>query len=152
MGEPWLEIADKELDASEVRRRVEERLARREMDARQACPELDASQARAQPGSHVSDERSELLARWEQDCDLVPAHYEIDWRVPVLGRIHAAVRRVINAEIRRFLFPSLTRQSHLNRAVLRLLRDLGEENARLRQEVAHLRRDREQERQDEPRG
>jgi hypothetical protein len=155
MSESWLEIGDEKLDAREVERRVEERLARREAGTVHARPEFDVGQGRPRADLQASDARSEILARWEQDCDLVPAHYEIDWRVPVIGRIHAAVRRVINAEIRRFLFPSLVKQSHLNRAVLRLLRDLEDENAQLRQELAQLyravedlRRDREPDRED----
>jgi hypothetical protein len=84
-------------------------------------------------------ELSGAVARWLQDCDLVPARYEIDWRVPIIGPIHAAIRRLINAEIRRFLLPSLVKQSHLNRVVLRLLQELEQENVRLCQEMARLR-------------
>jgi hypothetical protein len=140
MSEPWLEIADDKLDAREVERRVEERLAQRDTGARLACPEFDVGDGHSCSDSQLLDERSEILTRWEQDCDLVPAHYEIDWRVPVIGRIHAAVRRVINAEIRRFLLASLVKQSHLNRALLRLVRDLDGENARLRHKVDGLQR------------
>ena len=89
-----------------------------------------------------------MVSRWLQDCDIVPANYVIDWRVPILGPIHAAVRRVIHAELRRFLLPALEKQSHLNRAVLLALAELCQENARLssdleqvRQELAQLRQD-----------
>jgi hypothetical protein len=139
MSESWLEIGDEKLDAREVERRVEERLSRRQSVVPQECPEMEVSLDRAGAAVPARGELSDAVARWLQDCDLVPARYEIDWRVPIIGPIHAAIRRLINAEIRRFLLPSLVKQSHLNRVVLRLLQELEQENVRLRQEVAQLR-------------
>lgn len=137
MSESWLEIGDTELDAREIQRRVEERMAGR--DGGQVCPDMGADWARTGAGARDRDDLEGAVSRWLRDCDLVPARYQIDWRVPIIGPIHAAIRRVILAEIRRYLLPSLVKQSHLNRAVLRLLRQLDQENARLRQEVEELR-------------
>jgi hypothetical protein len=75
----------------------------------------------------------------QRDGDIVPRYYAIEWRIPILGPIHAKVRRIINDEIRRYLMPSLRKQSTLNRQMLRALNDLGQENARLRQEIKGLR-------------
>jgi len=139
MSESWLEIEDKELDAGEIQRRIEARLARRGAEDLRACPGLREALGQADSAAPAEVDPADTVSRWLRDCDLLPARYEIDWRVPIVGPIHAAVRRLINAEIRRFLLPSLVKQSHLNRAVLRLLRALEQENARLRQEVARLR-------------
>jgi len=75
----------------------------------------------------------------QRDCDIVPRYYVIDWRVPILGPIHALVRRIINAEIRRYLLPALEKQSQLNRQMLRILEDLVKENGCLRREIEELR-------------
>ena len=83
----------------------------------------------------------EPVAVEQQDCDIIPRDYTIDWRVPILGPIHALIRRVINAEVRRYLMPALERQSYLNREFLRTLSDLREENDRLRRRIAELQRD-----------
>ena len=133
MNESWLEVGDRELDADEIRRRVEERMAGRPPgNEGPGCedPALDPD---------APDATRDTVSRWLQDCDVVPAHYEIDWRVPVVGRIHAAIRRVIHAEVRRFVLPALEKQGHLNRAMLQALDELGEENARLRCELAQMR-------------
>jgi hypothetical protein len=85
-----------------------------------------------------SDSDNDLLIR-ERDCDIVPRNYLIDWGVPILGPIHAVVRRLINAEIRRYVLSSLEKQSYLNRQMLRVLNALVEENKRLRREIEELR-------------
>ena len=152
MSEPWLEIGDEKLDAQEIQRRITERMARRGttgmggggsklegLDSRHGDVQID--------GTRQSREVAcAAVARWLQDCDIVPANYVIDWRVPILGPIHAVIRRVIHAEMRRFLLPALEKQSHLNRVVLQALAELCQENARLssdleltRQELAGLR-------------
>jgi hypothetical protein len=133
MTESWLEVGDEALDADEIRRRVEERMAARPPDKESVgCEDLE-------PVPDAPDSAGDAISRWLQDCDIVPAHYEIDWRVPVVGRIHAAIRRLIHAEVRRFVLPALQKQSHLNRAMLQALGELGKENARLRREVEALR-------------
>jgi hypothetical protein len=97
-------------------------------------------------GTSSQETPEERVTRWLQEGDIVPENYVIDWRVPVIGPLHAAVRRVIHAEICRFLLPSLVKQSHLNRAVLQTLSDLCRENARLREELERLRQNQERER------
>jgi hypothetical protein len=133
MSESWLEVGDTELDAGEIRRRVEERMASRPPgDESAGCEDLALD-------FDAPDATRDTVSCWLQDCDIVPAHYEIDWRVPVVGRIHAAIRRVIHAEVRRFVLPALEKQGHLNRAMLQALEELEEENARLRRELEQMR-------------
>jgi hypothetical protein len=142
MSNHWLEISDDELDAEEIERQVRERIARRmvgtgaqedpEAVAEALWQEMIGSGAEgAAPGQGLS------LA--DADCDIVPRQYAIDWRTPVLGPIHARVRRIINAEIRRYLLPSLEKQSYLNRQMVSALNELRAENERLRQEIEQLR-------------
>ena len=78
----------------------------------------------------------------QRDCDIVPRRYVINWRMPILGPIHALVRRLINAEIRRYLLHALEKQSYFNRQILRIVTDLTKENERLRQEIEELRQSR----------
>jgi hypothetical protein len=142
MSEDWLEIPDGEIDVAEVMQKIRMRVAQREdsVASETAGPEAVAESLRAEMigepvdssalGKHVSIRQS--------DCDIVPRHYIIDWRIPILGPIHAVVRRVINAEIRRYLMRSLKKQSHFNRKVLRALRSLAKENAQLRKQVEKL--------------
>jgi hypothetical protein len=150
MSESWLEVRDPDLDAHEIERRIEARRARRApFDSSAACEDADqepGGQAAesADAASPAQEAACDAIARWLQECDIVPAHYVIDWRVPILGPIHAAVRRVIHAEMRRFVLPALIKQSHLNRVVLQALSELCQENARLRQELAELRQSQEQ--------
>ena len=147
MGESWLEIPDEQLDAQEIERRIQERMAQR-TGGEAGERALDRDQDGVLPGSTppVGESARNMVSRWLRDCDIVPANYVIDWRVPILGPIHTAIRRVIHAEMRRFLLPALEKQSHLNRAVLQALAELLQENARLssdleqvRQELAQLR-------------
>jgi hypothetical protein len=152
MNESWLEIRDPDLDAQEIERRIGERMARRGTVASVAACE-DVEQY---PGGQVAESPEAVLptqeaacdavARWLQECDIVPDNYVVDWRVPIIGPIHAAIRRVIHAEVRRFLLSALIKQSHLNRALLQAVSQLCEENARLRKELTELRQDRERDR------
>jgi hypothetical protein len=159
----WLEINQGDVDAQEVARQVRERLSRRDRSppggedplavARSLWEErigplvhgadLDGAPADDRPtGAAPAD----WISMWQDDCDLVPRNYTIDWRTPIMGPIHAAIRRIVNAEIRRYLLPALEKQSFLNRKVLQMLDDLAHEqdslareNARLREEIERLR-------------
>lgn len=153
MSESWLEITDPDLDADQIQRRIEERMAQRETTGvRAVCEDVgqdpDAGQAVDAPdaGRLCEEASKDRISRWLRDSDILPANYTIDWRVPIIGPIHAAVRRVICAEIRRFLHPALVKQSHLNRAVLEALSELFQENARMRQELEQLRQAQDQDR------
>jgi hypothetical protein len=48
------------------------------------------------------------------------------------------MRRVINAEIRRYLLPMLQKQGYINKRILKTLSRLEQENAALRQELERL--------------
>ncbi len=148
MSDDWLNIPDENINAEEIMERVRARMARRsgasltslsdeEGESPVAVAEalwqemLGDTAGRSASGSHIPIR--------QRDCDIVPRHYVIDWRIPILGPMHALIRRIINAEIRRYLLPSLEKQSHFNRQVLRILEGLVEENGRLRREIEELR-------------
>jgi SAM-dependent methyltransferase len=73
------------------------------------------------------------------ECDLLSPGYRIDWRTPVVGPAHAALRRQVNAEVRRYVDPALARQTRLNyrltELVQRIVRDHAVEVQRLRDQL-----------------
>ena len=144
MSDDWIEVPDDAINAEEIMQQVRERIARRTSvpsPEEAQGPTVIAEALRAEMIEEPAD-GSVLGKRFpirRLDCDIVPRGYVIDWRIPILGPIHALVRRVINAEIRRYLLPSLEKQSQLNRQMLRVLEELIRENGRLRQEINELR-------------
>jgi hypothetical protein len=144
MSDNWLEISDDAIDAGEIVRRIRERIIRRAGVSPSEEAESPAAIAEALWREMIGDpaggsaSRNHIAIR-QRDCDIVPRSYVIDWRIPILGPVHALVRRIINAEIRRYLLPSLEKQSQLNQRMLRMLEDLVEENRRLRREIEELR-------------
>lgn len=145
MSDSWLEIPDEHIDASRIMKLVQARIARR---GTASLPEETGNPvtiAQALWREMVQDTTSRSAPNGHThhiqpcDCDIVPRQYVIDWRTPILGPIHAMVRRIINAEIRRYLLSSLEKQSHFNRQVLRLVGELAEENERLQREIEDLR-------------
>jgi hypothetical protein len=140
----WLKILDPEIDAADISKRVRERLVSRESTSVSLPKDPN-------PAGLVQRLRWEMIeshaSTWDSalrsDCDIVPRDYTIDWRVPILGPIHALVRRLINAEIRRYLMPALEKQSYLNRQFLRTLNELRQENHRLRRRIEELQEERE---------
>jgi hypothetical protein len=144
MNEDWLEISSEDVNVEEIMRQIRERIARRDGMVLSEYMESPASVASALWQEMIEDSSGEqglspTISIRRRDCDIVPRHYAIDWRIPILGPIHAVVRRIINDEIRRYLMSSLRKQSNLNRRVLQVLKDLERENARLRQEIEELR-------------
>jgi hypothetical protein len=144
MDENWLEISNENIDVAEIKRQIQVRLAkRRETSA--VVTEDPASIARELWLEIIGDTMGEMdqdksILLTQRDCDIVPRHYVIDWQIPLLGPINALLRRLINAEIRRFLLPSLEKQSFFNRQMLQAMQALAEENRRLRLELEHLRK------------
>jgi hypothetical protein len=144
MSDDWLEIADESIDVEEIMRRIRERIAQRSngLSSDDVDPAVVARDLwKEMIGDPMDDTLGGKLASIRpRDCDIVPRYYEIDWRIPILGPIHAIVRRIVNAEIRRYLTSSLEKQSSLNRKMLQVLKGLAEENVRLRQEIQELAR------------
>ena len=141
MSDTWLEIEDKGIDAEEIVQRIRERIAHRSDKAlsNEESPEAVAEALREMISNAERDsDVSENVSIRQRDCDIVPRSYTIDWRIPILGPIHAVVRQVINAEIRRYLLSSLEKQSYFNRQMLRTVERLSQENARLRREIEEL--------------
>jgi hypothetical protein len=144
MSGDWLEISDENIDVEEIMQKIRERIARREgLPTNEQDPAVVAADLWKEMIGDPTDDSLEgkLASIRPRDCDIVPRNYTIDWRVPIVGPIHAVVRRVINAEIRRYLAPALERQSTLNRQILQVLRELVQENARLHRELAASRED-----------
>jgi hypothetical protein len=132
MADDWLQVSDECIDAKELMRRVRENLARHGL-----MTPLDGED----PGAVVQAAWQEVIGKTErggmdeESCDIVPRAYVIDWRTPILGPLHALVRCVIHAEVRRYVLPALEKQSYLNRQMRLALQELAEENARLRREL-----------------
>jgi hypothetical protein len=145
VNDNWLEISDENINVEEIMQQIRERIARRSgvpLPEGVERPEDVAESLWREMVGDVGEEATVFYGRVpirQRDCDIVPRHYVIDWRIPILGPIHSVVRRVINAEIRRYLFSSLEKQSSYNRKVAQVLRDLVRENVRLRQEIEELR-------------
>jgi len=144
MSGDWLEIPDGAIDTQAVVRRVRERVARHSRDVQgdrldELVATVDAiwAEVTTEPTS-AREGDSEVLVNLD-DCDVVPRHYTIGWRAPIVGPIHAMVRRIIYAEVRRYLGPALERQSTMNRQLLQAVRSLTQQNARLREEIQSLR-------------
>jgi hypothetical protein len=140
----WLEIKDQKIDQGELAARVQAHLGEpQQAAARQALAEAQALAVDLRQTMLGQTETTRNLGHdfllQEKDCDIVPRNYRIDWRLPILGPINALFRRFINQEIRRFLGPSLERQSFLNRQLTQAVADLVEENQRLRREIDRLR-------------
>ncbi|MBN1454119.1 MAG: hypothetical protein JW963_24090 [Anaerolineales bacterium] len=141
MGHNWFEIAVEGVDAEDIDRRVQQNLVRYTVGE----GDFDLSCALKELWDSVIGEPVTLSGLEQQfefrerDCDILPHYYSVGWRTPILGPIYAFLRRFIDMEIRRYLFPSLQKQSMFNLRMLRLLQAVCEENARLRGELAHLR-------------
>lgn len=141
MADNWLEIPGEEVNVREIMQRIRERIAARGSRESRNLPEENPEALVVSLWEEIIGEPSHLGAfpLSLRECDIVPRGYTIQWRVPILGPIHALVRRIINAEIRRYLLPALEKQSTVNRKIRLLLKDLIQENARLRREVEELR-------------
>lgn len=139
----WIVLNPQIADAASIEAQIEANLANRNSETRlNPLPEELAAQLRIQmlgDPSQISDSSVETLVR-RQDYDALPRGYKIDWRFPIIGPIHAIVRRVINDEICRFLFPPLKRQSSLNQQLVDAIQELQEENQLLRTEISMLNR------------
>jgi hypothetical protein len=143
MSDDWLEISDENINVEEIMRQIRERIARRSGIPPSEEAERPEDVVEALWRERIGDIEETVFSKRVpirlHDCDVVPRYYVIDWRIPILGPVHAVVRRIINAEIRRYLLPSLEKQSSFNRKVMRALRDLVQENIHLRQEIGELR-------------
>lgn len=140
MADDLIVIHDDQIDVEEIMQQIRANIARRKgqsgIDPVAISQELwestigDTTRFQQQLGG---------VPLTHHDCDIVPRDYVIDWRIPILGPIHSIVRRVINAEIRRYLDVSLGKQMRFNENVLRALHYLAQENHNLRQEIEGLR-------------
>lgn len=140
MTDYWLEIPGEDVNVQEIMRQIRQRIAAREAE-KTGRVEEELTSVAASLWEEMIGEQSGIGAfpLALKECDIVPRGYTIEWRVPLLGPIHAIIRRIINAEIRRYLLSSLEKQATFNRKVRHILRDLIQENALLRQEIKELR-------------
>ena len=139
MSDAWLEIADENINVEEIMEKIRQRLAQQGKGSTTINPVEVADALRQEI---IGDPENPLIANRipirPQDCDIAPRNYKIEWRIPVIGHVHAFVRRIIDNEIRMFLFPSLDKQMRYNRRALWVMRSLAEENIRLRNDLETL--------------
>ena len=137
MSDDVIEIRDDQIDVQDIMRQIRTNLARRAGEtAVDPAAIRDELWAETIGPAAQFQEGFERVPLTRYDCDIVPRNYVIDWRNPVLGPPNALIRRVINTEVRRFLDTSLAKQTRFNETVLRVLRQLSQENAALRHELA----------------
>jgi O-antigen chain-terminating methyltransferase len=144
MSDDLVIIHDDQIDVEDIMRQIRANIARRKGQSGERSDLDPVAVSRELWEGTIGD-----TARFQQqiggvpltryDCDIVPRDYVIDWYIPILGPIHSVVRRVINAEVRRYLETSLHKQTRFNENVLRALRYLAQENDNLRQELEKLR-------------
>lgn len=141
MENNWFEFAFEGVDAEDIDRRVQRNLAGYAVAEEDADPThiLEALKDSVIGRPIVLPGLEQQFEFRERDCDIVPHSYSVGWRTPVLGPIYAFLRRFIDAEVRRYLFPSLQKQSVFNSRLLRVLQASCQENAKLREELAQLR-------------
>lgn len=146
MSDDWLDISDDNIDVEEIMQKIRERtthhtgvLPSDDSDRPEMVAEALWAEMIEEPIESSTFVKGIQIR--QRDCDIVPRYYVIDWRIPILGPIHAVVRRLINAEICRYLLPSLKKQSSFNLKVRRALKELAQENTRLRQEIEKLQQD-----------
>jgi len=119
----WLEIRNEYIDGQALIDEIEHRLkTRQSTDAAELAEIVRGVRERVigLPLFKFTWE-GESFSFWENDCDIVPHYYVIDWRMPILGPINAFIRRLIHAEVKRYLLPALTKQTHFNRQVVQVL-------------------------------
>ena len=140
MTDDLIIIHDDQIDVQDIMRQIRANIARRTGAAAEVDPVAVSDELWSNTiGGAETRSALEQIPLTRHDCDIVPQNYEIDWRNPVLGPPHAVVRRVINAEVRRYLDASLAKQTRFNETVLRTLRQLAQENAAMRREIDLLR-------------
>jgi hypothetical protein len=140
MPDELIIIQDDQIDVQDIMRQIRANIARRTGVAPEVDPVAVSDELWINTiGGAETRGALEQIPLTRHDCDIVPHSYVIDWRNPVLGPPHAMVRRVINAEVRRYVDASLARQTRFNETVLHTLRQLVQENAALRHELDQLR-------------
>ena len=147
MSDDWLQISDEEIDVADIMQQIRCRIAQRSGASNPPQSQDPVAVANELWQEMIEPQADELTLRqrvslWQDDCDIIPHTYVIDWRIPILGPLHSVVRRLIKAEIDRYLRPSLLKQVRFNQQVLRELRNLARENALLHQEIEELKKSR----------
>ncbi len=131
----WLEVLDDSVDTTQIQHKIEQRLATISIDER---PEDIMIELRQKMLGVYDATTAELPPLYE--ADIVPRRYTINWRNPILGPLNAILRRFVNLELRRSIYPALEQQSTLNRQILQELMRLRDENETLRRQVEALKR------------
>lgn len=132
----WLKIPDETVDTAQIQREIERRLAEMIVDTEK--PEAVMRELRQQMLGEPGNE-TDLPPLYE--ADIVPRDYAITWHNPIWGPLNAILRRFVNLELRRSIYPTLERQSTLNRQMLQALMRLRAENESLRRQIESLRRE-----------
>lgn len=136
----WFRVTDPDVDVEAVMDEIRRRVALRQAQEQAGAGE-DPEQLAQRLYRQMIAERDSMEQLTYQDCEILPQDYVIDWHIPILGPLHGMVRRIINAEIRRYLEAGLTRQARFNRQVLLELQQLKQENRALRERIRALEAD-----------
>jgi hypothetical protein len=144
MDDDLIVVHDAEINVQEIMGQIRANIAKRKGESTQQIePDPVAVSQELWEGTVGEaarfQEQMDRVGLTRYDCDIVPRNYKIEWIHPILGPLHAVVRRVINAEIRRYLDASLSKQTFFNENVLQALQSLVAENLSLQRELQELR-------------
>jgi SAM-dependent methyltransferase len=119
-----IEVSNDEINVEEIMEKIRENIRRKQgelspgSDNHPVCPDGSVSDTSA----HVSIEND--LAFINSNWNIINNSYFISSHRPYLGKILVKGRQLIHAEIKRYIDPTLSRQTQNNASTVRILNDL----------------------------
>lgn len=117
------EEPDDALNVEQIMAEIRQGIARRQEEGELAEPDLGGYRPFQNAPDELEASQRELNTCWNQ----VYAPYEVRSRIPLLGRVWAAIRRRFHGEVRAYLDPMIWRQTDFNAAAVRSLNALVRE-------------------------
>jgi O-antigen chain-terminating methyltransferase len=117
------EAQDDALDVEQIMAEILQGLARRRQCGELAEPDLGGYRPFQNAPEELESSQRALNTGWNQ----IYEPYEVRSRLPLVGRIWAAVRRSFHGEVRAYLDPMVWRQTDFNAAAVRTLNVLVRE-------------------------
>lgn len=117
------EAHDDILNVEQIMAEIRQEIARRQQSGELDEPDLSGYRPFGNAPDELEASQRELNTTWNQ----IYAPYEVRSRIPLLGRIWAAVRRSFHSEVRAYLDPMIWRQTDFNAAAVRSLNALVRE-------------------------
>lgn len=105
------------LDVEQIMADIRQGIAQRQQDGELDEPDLSGYRPFGNAPEELEASQRELNTSWNQ----IYEPYEVQSRLPLLGRIWAAVRRSLHGEVRAYLDPMVWRQTDFNAAAVRSL-------------------------------